>query len=378
VHGLNEEQAVLLHDVGVRIIRKTMYWNTIETTTEAGKYDEKALAAWDETVKLCARHGITLLVIVHGNPPGVNFEHRQDGYVRFAHFMTDMARRYPTVRYWELWNEMDVGFTDLFGAGKDVAPLERGKMYAEMLKLAYPAIRAANPEAWILTGGIAEPWGDFTRGIYEGGGREFFDIMNVHTYGVPLWGSFLGRGMACRAIMTRYGDADKPMWNTEFGIDAGNMVQAWGYPHDRQPAVDDAKFFDDEMIREYKDCLDGARKYGLYQKVLAYQFVAGNECKPAGIEEKVRLPKGMTLDDYGYGWLRKDGKTPRPLYEWIKKLNFNAPLVSEPSREVTVGYGLPGWKPKGFPVDSMDMFETIKGVHLDGMYPTAIPLEASK
>jgi len=41
-----------------------------------------------------------------------------------------------------------ISFTDLFGANDPKVPLrQRGRMYAEMLKLAYPAIKSANPRA---------------------------------------------------------------------------------------------------------------------------------------------------------------------------------------------------------------------------------------
>ena len=57
-----------------------------------------------------------------------------------------------------------------------------------MLKLVYPAIKQANPNAVVLTGGLTD-WGEFPKGIYAGGGRDYFDVMNIHTYGMPLpWG----------------------------------------------------------------------------------------------------------------------------------------------------------------------------------------------
>ena len=79
---------------------------------------------------------------------------------RFADFMAAMATRYPTIPFWELWNEMDVGFTDLFGAGvtggdsRPIPMAERGRMYAEMLKLAYPAIEDPGSPGPLTTGPV--------------------------------------------------------------------------------------------------------------------------------------------------------------------------------------------------------------------------------
>ena len=126
------------------------------------------------TTRNSSRHGIAWYTVVRskesssswsstGNAPGVNWTNREEGYKRFARFMGDMARRYPQVRYWELWNEMDGGFTDLFGAGRaDVSMRERGKLYAKMLQVVYPQIRKANPDAWVLVGGMSD-WNEFPR-----------------------------------------------------------------------------------------------------------------------------------------------------------------------------------------------------------------------
>ena len=54
------------------------------------------------------------LVIIHGNAPGTGWDNRQQSYRRFAKFAAFCAKRYPSVRYWELWNEMDVSFTQTF------------------------------------------------------------------------------------------------------------------------------------------------------------------------------------------------------------------------------------------------------------------------
>lgn len=247
MHGMPDEQIDMVRALGIRVVRHTMYWYSMENSTEPGVYNPEYLARWDDLVQRCPQKGIELEVIVHGNAPGLSFDNRHEAYHRFAQFVAAMAARYPTIRFWELWNEMDVGFTDLFGVGVDgpdgqpIPMLDRGKMYAEMLKLAYPAIKEANPQAWVLTGGMSDT-GDFPRGIYEGGGKDYFDIMNIHTYGVPVRNSFIARGLHVYQVMKEFGDENRPLWNTEWGIGAGNLVAAWGWPHQRNQ--DDANYFD--------------------------------------------------------------------------------------------------------------------------------------
>lgn len=366
MHQMSDEQIQMVRDLGIRFVRHTMYWAQIEPTTTPREYDAARLAYWDDLVARCDRAGIILVVVVHQNAPGCSFANREESYRRFAGFMADMAARYPTVRYWELWNEMDGAFTDLFGAQANVPMRDRGRMYAEMLKLAYPAIKQANPRALVLTGGMTDT-DEFPRGIYEAGGREFFDIMAIHTYGVPISWAFVDRGMRVREIMRENGDAQKPLWNTEFGIDAGNLVGAWGYPHDRDQ--EDGPALDRMMTEQWAACLDAAQKHCLYQKLLPYQFAAGNERNDDGkIAETLRLPEGHTVDDYGFGIVRRDGKTPRPVYGYLRERDFNRDIRETPmstrevefwswDRKMPEGHTPNRWRPQylrleDFPVDS--------------------------
>lgn len=380
MHQLDEQQVSLVRSLGIRLVRYTMYWAKIENTTTPGQYDPEQLRVWDELVRFGQQQGIVFEIVVHQNAPGVGWANREEGSRRFAQFMFDMAKRYPQIRYWELWNEMDSGFTDLFGANRDDVSLrERGKLYAQMLKIVYPRIREANPDAFVLTGGMTD-WNEFPRGIYEGGGRDFFDIMALHTYGVPLKDAFVSRGRQVRAIMREFGDADKPLWNNEFGIDAGNFVAAWGYPHTYQPPVDDATFFDQEQLRSWRDCLDWNRESGVYTKVLPYQFAAGNERDDGGdIKQKSQLPEGRTIDDFGFGIVRRDGRTPRPTYDWLLTEQFNRAIRNEPKFQVDIRCRLPeGRIPVGYDCEREGDELVIRHVTVDSDYPTRIFLTELK
>jgi hypothetical protein len=377
-HSMDQPTLDLIRKLNMRLVRHTMYWNLVEPTATPGQYDPKALAQWDGVVARCRQSGIVPVVVVHGNPPGVSFANRQEGYRRFARFMGDMAARYPSVRFWELWNEMDQAFTDLFGAGKaDIGLKERGRMYAEMLRLAYPAIKKANPKAWVLTGGMTD-WSEFPRGIYEGGGRDYFDFMNMHTYGVPVLYAFVGRGLSLYAVMKEFGDEGRPLWNTEFGIDAGNVANAWGVPHTRKPPEEDGKSFDAAHLATWRDCLEDNARRRLFVKALGYQFAAGNETAKDRMEKEARLPAGMKQDDYGFGLVRADGKTPRPAYDWLKTRDYNAGLFKEDGRTVDIELYMPdGATPVGYQYDYewRKPWVLIKGVKINNLEPTVIRLQ---
>lgn len=376
-HGLSAEHADLVKRLGIRLVRVTLYWGLIEGGKE-GEYDQERLGRFDEVVETANAKDLSLLVVCHAPPDDLDsFERREEAYARYARFIASMARRYPSVRYWELFNEMDVAFTKIFGATRNDVPVrERGRLYAAMLKLAYPAIKEANPRAWVLTGGMTN-WRDFPEGMYDGGGKDVFDIMNLHTYGVPVISSFMDRGMVLREVMKAHGDHDKPLWNTEFGIDAGNVVGAWGYPHTRKPPRDDGDTFDSEHLKQWRACIEWNAENRLYQKILPYQLHARNERDDDGkTAETVRLPEGLTIDDYGFGLLRRDGRTPRPTYEWLLETQVNATILHEPRQRLVIEYP-PRFDtlPRGAERVRWRDLVRLPQIELDSLYPTALPCE---
>ena len=373
MHGFTRQQIERLKPLGIRCVRLTLYWNLMEPGAE-GQFEGQYAAQWDANVRLADETGICLLAVVHAPPPGLDWAHKEQAYDRFAHFMAAMAKRYPSVRYWELFNEMDAGFTDLFGAGRDEVSLqEKGRLYAQMLKQAYPAVKQANPQAWVLVGGMTE-YREFPRGIYEGGGKPYFDIMSLHTYGVPVTWSFIDRGRTLRELMRSYGDGDKPLWNTEFGIDAGNVVGAWGYPHDGNPPRKDSEAYDQAQLDQWRDCIAWNLTNRLYQKVFPYQYSAGNERNDDGkIGEKSQLPPGQTIDDYGFGMMRRDGLTPRPVYRWILEAQPNKPILTQPKRKVDVRFNpIFAAPPPGTKAVEWRSEAVIEGAEVDSLYPLVL------
>lgn len=375
-HDVKQYQFDLMRALGIRLVRYTVYWNKVEQTEAPGVYDEQELAGYDDAVRRAKESGIELELVVHAEPPGSGWPNRHEAYRRFADFMTMLARRYPSVRYWELWNEMETGFTDLFGARRpDYAMFERGRCYAQMLKVAYPAIKQANPQAWVLLGGLSSGnVGEFIHGMYQEGGRDYFDFMNIHTYGVPVnWGMMLYAYQA-RQAMACYGDENRPMWNTEFGIDAGNMWRAWKRTTASQ--------FDEGHLDAWRTCIEESKKHHMYWKILPYQFYAGNESATSEMEDPssgVQLPEGSTLDDYGFGVVRSDGKTPRPTYQWLLKEQVNRPIATKP--RFTADVEVPwdgGWEPEGYAFEAAGGDRiVIKNVEIDSLEPTVIRLKPS-
>ena len=146
----------------------------------------------------------------------------------------DDAPGSPVIHYWELFNEPDANDNSI----DDPRWGHHGDEYALMLSHVYPAVKAANPDALVVFGGIAydyfEDQGgpfvkDFLIDVLAAGGGAHFDVMNFHSYPAfhAYWTTNQGASLyektqAVRTIMAQYGHANKPMIVTEAGWHSNN------------------------------------------------------------------------------------------------------------------------------------------------------------
>lgn len=163
-------------------------------------------------------------------------------YLDFAEFVRAVVERYdgdgiddapgsPVINYWEFYNEPDATFNTNFGRWG-----EYGAQYANMLATAYPAVKAANPHAKVLLGGLAYDWFQDQNGPYvrrflddvlKAGGGNYFDIMNFHSYPsfakswAPHGPGLLEKTQHLRNLLQSYG-YDKPFMVTEAGWHSDN------------------------------------------------------------------------------------------------------------------------------------------------------------
>lgn len=136
----------------------------------------------------------------------------------YAAYAANLARRYPQIEAWEVWNEPNTSF--FWRPAVDV------ESYVHLLKDAYRALKAANPRAKVLIGGLSPgndnpdsvPAPDFLSLIYRYGGRESFDAVAYHAYGEGAIEAWLPVALAkIRNVMAANGDGAKPLWITEVG-----------------------------------------------------------------------------------------------------------------------------------------------------------------
>ena len=373
VHPVVSDQSISqVKGANMRTIRISLWWGWFSPGSEQERQ-------WDEMIPRLRSQGIEVVGLISGHPSIYNYQNRSEAYSAFRDLMVYVAKRYPSVRYWELFNEMDTG-ADIFGAGQipDVPMLERGKNYGEMLKLVYPALKQANPNVWVLTGGMMDT-NDFPRGIYLAGARNYFDFMAIHTYGDQVLGEpFIDRAANVKRIMSEHEDGLKPLINTEFGMSGGITACVWmryrgGLPHQQNPPQDDGTVFDDDQVKNWRDPIEYNLTDKTYWKLFPYQLHAGNDICKDELEANAKLPAGHVGDDYGFGIFRLDGITPRPAYTWLKGRNVNGSLTSTKSTSYDVSIPAPEkLRPIGYAWTIRKSEMVIKAVPVNSLVPTAI------
>lgn len=109
--------------------------------------------------------------------------------------------------------------------------------YTQLLAIAYARIKQADPDALVISSGIAPTGGDgdgfvddlkYARAMFESGALDVLDAYGFHPYGFAYEperdpsdpqakGLLFRRAEAHRKLMEEFGAADKQMWATEFG-----------------------------------------------------------------------------------------------------------------------------------------------------------------
>ena len=265
--------------------RNGVLWAEIEPNE--GARDWSVLGGLEQELKNASANNLQVILIVRKTPswaqkvPGSSCGPiKTEKLGAFGNFMFDLVSRYSTppynVKYWELWNEPDVspelaayigGDTIPFGCWGDSAdPYYGGKYYAEMLKAVYPRIKAADPQAQVLVGGLlldCDPRGSpsicnqikhddrpakFLEGILLNNGGVYLDGVGFHgyddyygtfgKYGNLNWGSkwnttgpsITARAQYIKYLLNTYHTSGKFIMNTETAMICGGFNDPPGQP----------------------------------------------------------------------------------------------------------------------------------------------------
>jgi hypothetical protein len=260
------EEVSLFTGSGAAWVRfDNFHWDAIEPErTDPPTYHWEAV---DEAALLSAsENGMEVIGIILFTPP---WAQRVPGVAcgpvaeealgRFADFTAALVERYSqppyNVKVWEIGNEPDIPWVAVephsgYGCWADVSDqYYGGSVYAEALKAVYPAIKAADPEAQVLVGGLVldcDPRNPpenkdcspalFLEGILRAGGGDYFDGVSFHAYdyyagqfglyGNGNWNSswntngpvLVPKAEYIRSLLEAHGAGDKALLNTEVAL----------------------------------------------------------------------------------------------------------------------------------------------------------------
>lgn len=246
-------------------------WAEIEQTE--GVYDWSILQWFEDLVLKANAEGFLVLPVVHKTP---TWAQKISGYYcgpikddkigAFANFMAALVSRYSrppyNVKYWQIWNEPDADpdyvYPDApYGCWADDAdPYYGGGYYADVLKIIYPAIKAADPASKVVVGGllmgcnpnIPPPACTYHQAKYLEGilrhngamdGKYYFDIVAFHAYSDynGNYGQYVNGGWQAfwnnvgpvviekarfiKNVLNQYGASNKGLMATEIALRCG-------------------------------------------------------------------------------------------------------------------------------------------------------------
>lgn len=382
-HTGDSPQMLKLHDdLGMRFYRMGVYWNWYESdpcpSTQGGANLGCQLT---NTINWAATHRPDIEFVVDVlNGPGCRDTSSPYNYgpacdvdagwkTRYADFLVELVKKHKRVRYWQLWNEPDGGYAGSPEFGMPSATCgtfnrsAMGHEYAEMLKIAYPRIKAAAAEdgrkVWVLTAGMTGsvggvpnrrgrlegfgcgadnigelfhtevPW-SFVKGMFDNpSSRGNFDILALHTYGQNPWaaGGIVTKTNALLSELAAKGHAAPPIWITEFGADATNSSDnGRSLPGNRNDWRD---FFDEAQRSYYETAFGFQSSERKIHKVIGYHMAAdfgGAFFGPDSTSGDSFHPNFGDWDwrSYGTGIFRINANTtlenlndPRPAAQWL-------------------------------------------------------------
>jgi cellulase (glycosyl hydrolase family 5) len=109
----------------------------------------------------------------HPGSVGQDFPPSDAHFTDYAEFAGDMAKLFKgRVSAWQIWNEPDEG--QFWKGGPEPA------RFANLLKAAYPAIKAEDAAATVVGGGLVANNYEFVQKLYDNGAGNSFDAVATH------------------------------------------------------------------------------------------------------------------------------------------------------------------------------------------------------
>jgi len=231
-NALTDQQVVQMKNSGTQTVRYYIQWNVVQP-------QRTDLLNWgnghfETDLGLLAQHGIHVIATLRGTPGWAAIAGADDNgpfqpaYNKaYYNFVSGAASLYAGPQYsittWEIYNEPD--------STVDWGSNAYAGQYKQVLQQDYGIIKAVNPQAAVVIGGLAYPndpnrtdfYANFLNDVLAAGGGAYTDAINFHHYGTDA-ASLDGVINSLNSVQGRY-NVHKPLIWTEGGVSSDDPIQ---------------------------------------------------------------------------------------------------------------------------------------------------------
>lgn len=221
-----DRELELWRSLGMRWLRVDVDLSAIAPTPSARDW-----SASDRVLAAARAHDLEPIGLLTYAPDWMRSPDGHPDPESFATLAGEAVQRYGSaVAVWEVWNEPNSG--DFWGTAPDPVP------YAALLSAAAAAVRAVDPTATVLSGGVARGsdsrWlvspETFLRTVLDRIEPGTVDGVAVHPYSYPALPNDPGNPMqqlpALHRVVQESEHGPAPLWITEFGAPTGTSDRA--------------------------------------------------------------------------------------------------------------------------------------------------------
>ncbi len=212
-----------MNEIKAGWVRSTFAWSDLEGAGK-GIWDFELS---DLTIQKAAEHGVNILGIMGACPPWANGGkaawYPPTDLEAWGSYVYTVADRYKgKVSAWEIWNEENIQFWQ---------PTPDPVAYVKLLAIAYEQIRAADPGATVVMGGVCGLGADYLEAAFKLGALDYVDAVAYHPYadtigeeGQPAEAKYWPKEKLCgwilplvRDLIWQYSKNPIEVWITEVG-----------------------------------------------------------------------------------------------------------------------------------------------------------------
>ena len=227
---MSQAQLNKLATCGYGFVRKAITWSSVEKTK--GVYDWTQMDSWVNSIET---RGLSILMTIVWNNRLYEDQYdraivTEEGRQAFAKFASDVVTHYKGKNIvYEIWNEPNLnGFwKGISGASSNSTQM--GAEYAQLVNVAVPAMKTADPDCCVAIGSISCLWSDsfrwFNSVVANGALDCGADYISVHPYGFAFPELAMTDGYpVIRETLDSNGHSEIGILNSEVGYDTDSLI----------------------------------------------------------------------------------------------------------------------------------------------------------